>query len=92
MNLTQKEIEFLKIVFKNAELNCGAKNLNELLDDNYSYFSTKDILEHSNFTEHQIAGLISSLLSKEIIAITDKDLFCLNLHDASIKILTELGF
>lgn len=72
---------------------CGAKNVEELLDDNFSYFSTDDILKYNIFSKHQIAGLISSLLEKNIINLDSDDSYYLNIdfNDELYNYLVEKG-
>jgi hypothetical protein len=70
-NLTEKEQSFITEFLRNN--GCGANTPQDLLADNFSCQSIEDLREVTGFTNHEIAGLISSLENKSVIWIEERD-------------------
>jgi hypothetical protein len=69
-NLTEKESVFVQKFLDNN--GCCANNPGDLLADNFSCQTIED-MEKFGFTKHQVHGLISSLMEKEVIFIEKRD-------------------
>jgi len=72
-NLSELEYKLLKVWFDTLEN--GAKTIDVLVCDNYSWKDTKTLAEDSGLSVHQVSGLISSLVKKGIVTIEEDDLF-----------------
>jgi hypothetical protein len=69
-NLTEKECDFIQKFLENN--GCGASTPGELLSDNFSCQTIED-MEDFGYSKHQVAGLISSLIEKQVIFVEDRD-------------------
>jgi len=76
VNLTEKEKVFVKAQL--MDNGCGARVVEQLLDDNYSWADLKSIREFTGYSRHQVLGLISSLSIKEVIMLDDDKVFCIS--------------
>lgn len=69
--LTEGEQEFIsKMLRANG---CFASNPDELLEDNFSCQTIEDFRKITDLSKNQIAGYISSLNEKNVIAIEERD-------------------
>ena len=64
---TEKELEVVKVIINNWTDMCGGKTLEDMIDDNYSSFTPSDIYKKTVYSKNQIAGILGSLVKKEII-------------------------
>lgn len=69
IELTEKENAFMSAHLKLANEGCNAKDVEDLIGDNYSWANLKDLSEKTGFNKYQIAGLVSSLSEKGVIQI-----------------------
>jgi len=77
--LTIKELGMIEVMIANFTDGCGGTTFEDLKADNYSWISVKDFLKSSTFSKHQIAGLLGSLMTKDIISEDDRGgLYCFN--------------
>ena len=70
-NLTEKEQAFITEFLKSN--GSGANTPAQLLNDNFSCQCWEDLREFKDFTVHQIPGLVSSLNSKGVIYLDERD-------------------
>lgn len=75
--LTDKEKTALKGIIEEALDNMGGKEPKDLHNDNYSWFSRRDLTARTGFSKHEAAGLMSSLADKGIICEEDNQLWVL---------------
>ena len=85
MNLTSKENEAFLHITQNAVQATSPESILYILDNNFSWFDNDD-LSASNFTKNQLAGLISSLSEKRLIAKSD----CWYMTELGIKTAASL--
>ena len=64
---TKEQTTFTAIVIEGLSNVCG-EHPSELLDDNCSWFYPNDIVKRTDFNKNQVAGLLSSLEEKGLIA------------------------
>jgi len=75
ISLTKKEENFLRSFLVNN--GCAARTPSDLLEDNFSCQALEDIFEQNpDLNKHQISGLISSLIEKQIIWIEERNTDC----------------
>jgi len=65
-NLTKKEIEMVRVLFKNAN-NDGSETIGQIVEDNFSFTETKDFRKETGYSKFVVAGLISSLMEKGVL-------------------------
>lgn len=68
--LTEKEQNFIQKFLENN--GCCALTPEDLLSDNFSCQTIEDLRDCTGFSKHQIAGLLSSLIEKQVIFVEDK--------------------
>ena len=72
MILTDKEKIALRAIAENGLHGMGGDVPEDLLSDNFSWFYPEDVVKRTNFSKAQVAGLISSLDEKGLIASSDR--------------------
>ena len=72
MILTDKEKIALRAMAENGLHGMGGDVPEDLFSDNFSWFYPEDIVKRTNFSKAQVAGLISSLDEKGLIASSDR--------------------
>lgn len=70
--LSEKELVTLKAHFAIANQGCGAKTVEDLLGDNYSWATHEDLVEATPYNKNQISGILGSLQRKGILGKEDK--------------------
>jgi hypothetical protein len=68
--LTEKESDFIQKFLANN--GCCANTPEDLLADNFSCQTIED-MEDFGYSKNQVAGLLSSLIKKQIIWVEDRD-------------------
>ena len=81
---TEMEKKVLKAHFAEANHGCGAKTMQGLINDNYSYADVKDLSKRTGYTVNQVKGVVGSLCKKGAIypegeGEGDYDLFLIDL-------------
>ena len=80
---TSKEIEYIILVLKNAERECGAKDVDTLLFDNFSWFCHKDLA--TKYNKNEFAGLVSSTMAKGIVSDCGDGVVSLSVNESFLK-------
>ena len=94
MKLTNGEKVVLKALIENGLEGMGGRVTQDLLEDNYSWFSVSDIVERTKYNKHQATGFMSSLSEKGILIDTEVGLeldevtWCIT--DDGIQVAIEL--
>lgn len=68
--LTEKEVKFVNAVVKTAN---GREKLSDYIDDNYSWFRPEEITPFFDGNDNVVAGLISALQKKRVLAEIDEN-------------------
>ena len=75
-NLTSLEAQAITIIAKDGMMEIGASEPIELLNDNFTWFSVKDLTRAMKINAQQAGGVMTSLMEKGLTA-GDKSGFAL---------------
>ena len=67
--LTEKEARLVSGWLAVAKGNCGAETIADLIEDNFSWATVKDLVNQTGLEKMQVVGLISSLEQKGIVEV-----------------------